>query len=89
MTLNFPNQSRSLDKENERVRFWGHDGPMEVTFFIEAGAIRKIFPELGGFESSLLCAFDAARNHIQDVAAKAYARGRQGSSVFVLTAQDF
>ena len=89
MTLNFPNQSRSLDEEKERVRFWGHDGPMEISFFVEVCAIRKIFPELGGVESSLLGAFDAARNSIQDVAAKAYARGRRGSGVYVLTADDF
>ncbi len=50
MTLNFPNQSRSLDEEKERVRFWGHDGPMEISFFVEVCAIRKIFPELGGVE---------------------------------------
>ena len=89
MTLSFPNQSRSLDEENGRVRFWGHDGPMEISFFVEVGAIRKIVPDLGRIECSSLGAFDVARDRIQDVAARAYARGRRGTNVFILTAKDF
>jgi hypothetical protein len=24
-----------MDEEKERVRFWGHDGPMEITFLLK------------------------------------------------------
>ena len=33
MLLSFPNQSRSYDATLRAVRFWGHDGAMEVAFF--------------------------------------------------------
>ncbi|MGB9389555.1 MAG: DUF1488 family protein, partial [Xanthobacteraceae bacterium] len=34
MTLTFPNQSRSFDATRCAVRFWGHDGAMEASFFV-------------------------------------------------------
>ena len=33
MSLNFPNPSRSYEPDHARVRFWGHDDAMEVSFF--------------------------------------------------------
>ena len=34
MTLDFPNPSRSYDATERSIRFWGHDGALEVVFFI-------------------------------------------------------
>jgi hypothetical protein len=35
MALNFPNFSRSYDAAANRIRFWGHDGAVEIPFFLE------------------------------------------------------
>jgi hypothetical protein len=48
MALNFPNRSRSYDVTRRAVRFWGHDGPMEATFFVNEDALRRIEPGVGG-----------------------------------------
>jgi Protein of unknown function (DUF1488) len=87
MTLNFPNQSRSYDATLRAVRFWGHDGAMEASFYVTEGALKRIQPDLRSDEAELLRAFDLHRVLIQMVAAKAYRRGRKGS--YELIAADF
>ena len=45
MALAFPNRSRSYDDVRHRVRFVGHDGMIEVPFFVETDAL---VPAAGG-----------------------------------------
>jgi hypothetical protein len=80
MSLNFPNHSRSYDATLRAVRFWGHDGAMEVSFFVND-------PRSEPNESGLLRAFDSHRDLIHAAAAKAYRRGRKGS--YELTPAEF
>jgi hypothetical protein len=92
MTLNFPNASRSYDETRHLVRFWGYDSTLEISFFIEAGALCKLMPqagslEAGSLEADCLESFDAARERIFDAARRVYARGRQGP--YLLAAADF
>jgi len=92
MTLNFPNESRSYDAVKNRVRFWGYDGAIEISFFVEADALRKLgslSAELSGVEAGSLKVFDAARERIFQVADKVYKRGRNGSYAYSLAAADF
>jgi hypothetical protein len=42
MALNFLNQSRSYDATLRAVRFWGHDGAMEVSFYVNEDALKRI-----------------------------------------------
>jgi hypothetical protein len=84
--LRFPNPSRSYDLTRRAVRFWGHDGAMEASFFVEAPALR-IFQPKAVSEGELLAAFDCHRSDIHDAAEKSYKRGRLGS--YLLTEQDF
>ena len=87
MTLNFPNASRSYDPAQGFIRFWGHDGALEVSFFVEEGALRKIVPGSKDDEAASLKIFDANRERIFKVARSAYSRNRKGSHVLV--ASDF
>jgi len=83
MALAFPNRSRSYDDVRRRVRFVGHDGMIEVPFFVETDAL---IPAAGG-EADFLAAFDAARATIHDVAREIYGSARR--TMYVLTAADF
>ncbi len=87
MALNFPNQSRSYDATLHAVRFWGHDGAMEVSFYVNEDALKRIHPELRPDEAGLLDAFDVNRMVIHMAAAKAYRRIRKSS--YELFAADF
>jgi Protein of unknown function (DUF1488) len=87
MTLNFSNPSRSYDETRNRIRFWGYDGALEVTFFVEEGAFKQITPGTRQSEAALLTAFDHNRDRILKVASKVYSRGRRSS--YTLTASDF
>ncbi len=90
MTLSFPNSSRSFDEAKNRVRFWGYDSAMEISFFVEGNALKRFSPQMGSTEAGFLKAFDAARQQIHEVAEKVYARGRKnGSYSFNLAAADF
>ena len=40
--LIFPNPSRNYDPKGHGIRFWGYDKMIEVSFFIEEGALAKI-----------------------------------------------
>ena len=79
MTLSFPNQSRVFDATRRAVRFWGHDGAMEASFFITADALKRLAPDAGGDAAGFLAAFDAHREVVLAAAIKVYARGRKGS----------
>lgn len=69
--------------------FWGYDSAIEVSFFVEADALKRLCPEMSSAETGLLQAFDAARNRIQDVADKVYVRGGKGTYAYILAAEDF
>jgi hypothetical protein len=69
------------------VRFWGHDGAFEISFFVEQGALGQINPDAKRDEAGLLNAFDRNRARILEVAAKLYSRCRRDS--YTLLASDF
>ena len=87
MTLNFPNASRSYDAAERLIRFWGHDGALEVSFFVEESALRQIAPASGYDEAAALKIFDANRERIFKAARTAYSDRRKGS--YALIASDF
>jgi Protein of unknown function (DUF1488) len=79
MSLSFPNRSRSYDATLRSVRFWGHDGAMEASFFVNEEALKRIQPGMQSDEAGLLSAFDSHLALIHAAAAKVYKRGRKGS----------
>lgn len=87
MTLSFPNPSRSYDATQHRVRFWGYDNALEVSFFLEESALFGLDPKTGNVEDAMLATFDAARDRIYEVAGKVHAFGKR--SFYVLAAKDF
>lgn len=90
MTLHFPNPSRSYDENHDRVLFWGYDSTIEVSFYVEASALKKIYPEMSSSESDHLKAFDDAREKIYRAAEKVYRRGGSGKGTYAyaLSAED-
>jgi hypothetical protein len=80
MSLSFPNRSRSYDPSGRRIRFIGHDGMFEVSFFVAA----DVFPA-ATTEAGYLAAFDKARDAVETVARKAYGR----KNTYLLTPADF
>lgn len=91
MKLLFPNPSRNYDESHGRVLFWGYDGAMEVSFFVEVAALKKLFPETGHSKFEVLIAFDAVRKRIYAVADKVYQYGGKGKGTYayVLSVEDF
>ena len=89
MRLSFPNPSRSFDAIQSRVCFWGYYSAIEITFYVETDALKRLCPEMSGAETAFLKAFDAARNRIHEVADKVYVRDRKGSYAYILVADDF
>jgi len=89
MRLSFPNPSRSFDASKRRVCFWGYDRTIEVSFFVEADALKRLRPEMTGAETGLLEAFDAVRDRIHEVADKVYARDDKRSYAYILVAEEF
>jgi Protein of unknown function (DUF1488) len=87
MSLSFPNRMRFYDTARCAVRFWGHDGAMESSFFVAVDWLKQLQPAMRFNENSILAAFDLNRDLIQSVATKAYARGRKSS--YELVAADF
>jgi hypothetical protein len=69
------------------VRFWGHDGAIEASFFIGEDALKRLQPNVHADESGFLDAFDSNRDLICAAAAKVYVRGSRGS--YDLVAADF
>lgn len=88
MALDFPNQSRSFDRAGQRIRFWGHDGALEVEFVIELQALLTLLPGTPNVEARVLAAFDVARERIMRAADKVYLP-RSRKHYYVLTASDF
>ena len=86
MALSFPNQNRSFDATRCAVRFWGHDGAMEASFFVTDDALRRITPNTQFDESGILRRL-RFKPQIDLLAAKVYGRGRKGS--YELVAADF
>ncbi len=72
MVLNFPNPSRSYEPGHSRVRFWGHDDAMEVSFFLAESALFHLSPGTASDEQAILKAFDANRDRIMEAARNAY-----------------
>ena len=91
MKLAFPNPCRSFDESGNRVRFWGYDRAIEVSFFVEAAALKRLSPGVGSPETGYLEAFDEARSRIHEVADEVYGRGvhGKGSYAYVLSVADF
>ena len=87
MSLSFPNESRFYDATLRVVRFWGHDGAMETSFFVNEDALRRIEPRMQPNEFGLLNAFDSHRDLIYAAATRVYRRGRKGA--YELTSADF
>jgi Protein of unknown function (DUF1488) len=85
--LNFPNASRSYDATRHCVRFWGYDGALEVSFFVEEAAVFRIAPETRHNQAAVLESFDNNRERILNVARKVYSGRRQGS--YALIPSDF
>ncbi|HBT44451.1 MAG: DUF1488 domain-containing protein [Alphaproteobacteria bacterium] len=89
MSLNFPNVSRSYEAKRNRVRFWGYDSALEITFFVDSGLLARLCPDCGDGEAGLLKAFDTMIERIHDAARKAYKGNRERSDIFVLTEAQF
>jgi hypothetical protein len=87
MALSFPNVSRSWDATRRAVRFWGYDGALEFSFFVEESALSRTAPGSTHEEAALLKIFDANRERIFKAASAAYARRRKGS--YTLIVSDF
>ena len=87
MTVNFPNRSRSYDARRNLVRFWGHEGALEISFFVEVSTLCKLNPHTRAVEAGYLEAFDAVWDQIHEAARKVYSRTR--NDVSLLAAADF
>jgi Protein of unknown function (DUF1488) len=77
MSLHFPNHSRSYDARRQGVRFWGYDSALEVPFFVDADALRRLDPAMEPGEAGCLASFDAQRRQIEEASRKVYRRGLQ------------
>lgn len=86
MALTFPNTNRSYDATYRRVRFVGHDGVIEVAFFLQDEALVRIAPNTQIDEPNVLDAFDQNRGRILDMASRAYRATRR--HFYVLDATD-
>ena len=89
MRLSFPNQSRSFDESNRHVCFWGYDSTIEVSFFVETDALKRLCPKMKDAEAGCLQAYDTMRNKIHEVANNIYVRDGKGSFSYILSAKDF
>jgi hypothetical protein len=69
------------------VHFWGNDSALEISFFVDTGALEIFAPQSGGMEEEYLTTFDAALDRIHAVARKKYSRNR--SDAYFLSAEDF
>jgi len=87
MALGFPNRSRSYDARRNLIRFWGHDSALEISFFVEVAALRKLCSQTMDDEAAYLAAFETVRDRIHDAARSAYSRTQK--DVYLLAATDF
>ncbi|MCV9965768.1 DUF1488 domain-containing protein [Pararhizobium sp. BT-229] len=77
MTLSFPNNARSYDETQMRVRFTGYDGMFEIKCFVTADVLAKGVAVRAAAERDYLDAFDKMRPRILDVAKRVYNARRQ------------
>lgn len=77
--LNFPNISRSYDPTHHCVRFWGHDGALEVSFFVDEDAVFWIAPDTRHSQNAILESFDQHRERILKAARRVYCGRIDGS----------
>ena len=89
MTLEFPNTSRNFEAEKNRVRFWGYDGAIEITFYIGADSLKRFDPEVSNSELLVLKAFDADLELIHQAAVRVYGHGRKRAYAYSLKTEDF
>jgi hypothetical protein len=89
LKLTFPNPCRNYDAATNRVQFWGYDRTLEITFYVEAAALRRLCPDMVDAEAGLLKAFDSARDRIHAAAETAYIRGPERSFAHILAADEF
>ncbi|MEQ8506306.1 MAG: DUF1488 domain-containing protein [Rhodospirillales bacterium] len=89
MSLSFPNLSRSFEAKQNRVRFWGYDSALEITFFLEGDALNKLCPDSDPGEAGMLQAFDSMVERIHDAARRAYEGSRERAEVHVLAEGQF
>jgi hypothetical protein len=87
MALDFRIRVVSYDATLRAVRFCGHEGAMEASFFVNRDALQRIQPGIGLDEEGLLRAFDRHRNLIHTTAAKVFRRGRK--ALYELMPDDF
>jgi hypothetical protein len=85
--LNFPNATRSYDATRRCIHFWGSDGAIDVSFFLDERALISIATEPPSGEASMLASFDRNRERILTAARKVYKRRRKGS--YDVFASDF
>lgn len=85
--LSFPNASRSYDATRRCIHFWGADGALEISFFLDENALIGLASEPPSSEFALLECFDQHRERILTVARKVYDRRSKGS--YDLFAFDF
>jgi hypothetical protein len=89
MSLSFPNPSCSFDATKKRVDFWGYDNVIEVSFHVEAEALKKLCPRMGDAEAGFLKAFATVRKRIHEVAENVYGHGGKNIYAYILVAKDF
>jgi hypothetical protein len=77
VTLSFPNPSRSYDESRRRVRFLGHDGMMQIRFFLPVEILAHDLSSRTPSETDYLVAFDGMRKRIFEIARKAYEAKRR------------
>lgn len=81
MTLAFPNPSRNFDEVRRGIRFSGHDGMFEISFFVEAKVLAEHQQSQEAMsEQQYLSAFDAMRTTIHDVALRVYSSHHRSSN---------
>ncbi|MCW9014505.1 MAG: DUF1488 domain-containing protein [Gammaproteobacteria bacterium] len=89
MTMVFPKSGYSFDARRRRVCFWGYGSGIEVQFFVEENALKRLCPEMIDTEVGFLQAFEHAHNKIIEVAEKVYVYDTSNDSSYILEAKDF
>jgi hypothetical protein len=79
MGISFPNEARSYDDKNRRVRFTGYDGMFEVKFYVAAEVLGCQKSHRNASEGDYLASFDALRPRILKAAASAYGKSRSSA----------
>lgn len=89
MALSFINPIRSFDERNNYIRFWGHDGAIEVACYLEVAALKIINPDIKQTEAEILEEFDKSILRIHEVTQRVYSKSRIGSYACTVTAHNF